>query len=206
MENSQQAVLKALGEWMGERFKKAYEPKAQVIATTSLEQITEINPEIPEEERQEILNRYSPENMARAYEQGFRQYEQTEETLRKRAETPINPDAPPEIKQHIESYTKNCRTLILWVDKTREIFEQNFPQKLTPQNLKTAFLTAFPKPQDYAEFMDTRNHFFILHLRHQAQEDKIPQQAYLQNQAIKEATKRMYQEVHTKMVEDLYQK
>ena len=208
MNNSNQAVLEYLSKWMEKRFRKAYtEEDSKKVASISLEKLKEFDPQISVEEQRSIFYGYSPENMSKTYASFPRMYSCLEQKMKESISSQkVQETTSRREQENTESYKRCCEKMVSLVDKLRERFEDVFPEELSSKDFEIAFLEVFPNPQDYPEYMDERNRFFLLDLKFRAERDPVPKFAYLQQSSIYEASREIYKEIFSKMVADLYQK
>src|SRR4030042_495165 len=199
MRYSNQTVLNYHAGWMEERFRKAYtDEDFEKLSKRSLEVLEDIQPEELDAARAEASETFSLENLARQFREDFPEmYSSFEQATENRTIHGINLDSISERarKKYIEPYEQCCKKMTSLVDKIRARFYDIFPGELSEKDIEGAFKEAFPKPEDYPNFIDAATEALLLLESFEAAREEADAIEYLGLKMTYDAVKEIYRNI-----------
>ena len=148
MERSRQGVLTRLDQWYVKRFDKGFTPELQTRIKNSLLEIIE-QEDLPEDMRKSISEAFleSRKIVGKSFSLGYHNLERFSSLYEMG-----HSDIPNRLKQeYLQPLFDGFKRLHSFVDGTRAIAEEKFPDELTDADIEKAFLKTYGNWRGYAE-------------------------------------------------------
>ncbi len=89
--------------------------------------------------------------------------------------------------------------------RLRAKFDEVLPERLSQNDVGTAFKEEFPGPQDYAESYDASKNALILALSFKATRREIGREEYMYLKRVNERLRDKFKDINRRMFADLYE-
>lgn len=164
--SSGEAVLVALDNWITERFRKTYTyDDFDIISNRTLDIIRKFKPGYLTQARKEMLDSFSPENLANIVSLSFlKGFSRLEKIISREGNLGIDAsNMPAEIMEnYINPYLESYKRIKELMDNLRVKFDSNFPDELHKEDVDASAREIFLEPEELEDFFDNSNQFLLL--------------------------------------------
>ena len=209
LKSSGDAVLNALDNWVGERFRKAYTPHDyKRLVRGTLEAISQFDSDSMFEARTKVprylSSGYLAGRVSTIFSKGF---SSLEEFLSDEDDPDFDAGNIPEevVTGYINPYIKSYEALKRLVQNARAKFNDKFPYELSKEDINSSAREIFPNESELADFFDNMIRALILQKYSKiGTEESLETEADFLN-AIYDKTKGPLGDIYRGMFGDLYE-